>query len=131
MSNEYKSEVGNTQGAFFKGPVFYIVVVLLVVAGLFGLGKLTTLNDNKEPIKIESQASLHSKDAVAAVQNPSAEPTTVEGGGEFVASKNGKKYFSLTCGAAKTIKAENRIYFATQDEAKKAGYEPSAMCKDL
>lgn len=40
----------------------------------------------------------------------------------FVASKTGKKYYAVDAAAAKKIKAENRVSFATEDEAKAAGY---------
>ncbi len=41
----------------------------------------------------------------------------------FVASKTGKKYYPADSAAAKKIKAENRVAFATEEEAKAAGFE--------
>ncbi len=41
----------------------------------------------------------------------------------FVASKTGKKYYAADSAAAEKIKDENRVEFATEDEAKAAGYE--------
>jgi small subunit ribosomal protein S1 len=43
--------------------------------------------------------------------------------GGFVASKAGKKYYPADSAAAHKIKEENRIHFATEEEAKAAGYE--------
>jgi small subunit ribosomal protein S1 len=40
----------------------------------------------------------------------------------FVASKSGKKYYEIDSAAAKKIAEENRVYFKTEAEAKKAGY---------
>ncbi len=49
--------------------------------------------------------------------------------GDFFASNKGKKYYSVGCGAGKGIKIENRRYFATKEEAEKAGYEFSDACR--
>ena len=40
----------------------------------------------------------------------------------FVASKTGKKYYAADSAAGKKIKEENRVFFKTTEEAKKAGY---------
>jgi hypothetical protein len=50
--------------------------------------------------------------------------------GEYFASSRGKKYYSINCSAGKTIKVENRIYFATSAEAEGAGYELSGSCSN-
>jgi small subunit ribosomal protein S1 len=42
--------------------------------------------------------------------------------GVWVASKTGKKYYPADSAAAKKIKKENRVEFASEEEAKKAGY---------
>jgi small subunit ribosomal protein S1 len=42
--------------------------------------------------------------------------------GGFVASKTGKKYYPADSAAAKKIKEENRLHFATAEEAEKAGF---------
>jgi len=47
----------------------------------------------------------------------------------FVASKNGTKYYPLDCGGAKRIKEENKIWFASKEEAEKLGYLLSLTCK--
>lgn len=46
--------------------------------------------------------------------------------GAYVASKNGKDYYKIDC--KNRIKEENKVYFNTPDDAKKAGYAPSATC---
>lgn len=51
----------------------------------------------------------------------SAEKHAAESG-SFVASKTGKKYYPTDAAAAKKIKEENRVYFATDEAAKAAGY---------
>jgi hypothetical protein len=49
----------------------------------------------------------------------------------YMASKNGTKYYLPTCGTAKRIKEENRVWFATKDEAEAAGYSAAANCPGL
>lgn len=43
-------------------------------------------------------------------------------GGTFVASKTGKKYYPADSAAGKKIKEENRVEFASEKEAEKAGF---------
>lgn len=48
----------------------------------------------------------------------------------FVGSKNSDLYHDPSCATAKRIKEENQVWFATQEEAQKAGYSPSACTKE-
>jgi methylphosphotriester-DNA--protein-cysteine methyltransferase len=48
-----------------------------------------------------------------------------------VASKTGKKYHLPWCTGAKNIPENNKIWFNSIDEAKKAGYTPALNCKGL
>jgi len=43
-------------------------------------------------------------------------------GAKFVASKTGKKFYELDSAAGQKIKEENRVYFKTEKEAEKAGF---------
>jgi hypothetical protein len=47
----------------------------------------------------------------------------------YVASKNGKMYYSLGCSGAKRIKKENEVWFSTSLDAEKSGYTRSSTCK--
>ncbi len=49
-------------------------------------------------------------------------PHRSEATGAWVASKTGKKYYPADSAGAKKIKEENRVSFATEEEAQKAGY---------
>lgn len=48
---------------------------------------------------------------------------------QFVASKNGTKFYPIACKAAARINAENRIFFASAIDAQKAGFSASTQCK--
>ncbi|MBI4129325.1 hypothetical protein HY464_01380 [Candidatus Peregrinibacteria bacterium] len=54
------------------------------------------------------------------------EETTVlvPDGMQFVASRKGKKYYSVTSPISERIKPENRMYFSTNAEAEAAGFLP-------
>ena len=58
-----------------------------------------------------------SEGASERTEQPKAAPT-----GGFVASKSGKKYYAADSASGKKIKEENRVSFATEEEAKAAGY---------
>ena len=47
----------------------------------------------------------------------------------IVASKTGKKYYFVWCKAAANILDSKRVYFDTEDQAKRAGYSIAANCK--
>jgi len=55
-----------------------------------------------------------------------AQPSTATVAGEYVASRSGKTYYLVTC--SNRIKEENKIFFATAEDAEKAGLTPSKTC---
>jgi hypothetical protein len=123
---------------FFEGEqgrtILTILVVILVGLASFELGRLS-----KHPssgINVEYQASALATEAEAAVINTqstvsntvttSSKKPSNEG---YFASKRGKKYYPSDCSAGKTIKMENRIYFATEADAVARGFEKSTSCR--
>jgi len=48
----------------------------------------------------------------------------------FVASKNSKVYHLPSCKYAKRIKEENKIWFRSEEEAKRMGYRPHSCVLD-
>ncbi|MBP6883912.1 MAG: hypothetical protein KBC06_01620 [Candidatus Pacebacteria bacterium] len=115
--------------------VLIIIIVILVSFGSFELGRLSKEDSNAgikiiPPPILESAISGQGASAISAVtpakavQKP-ARPVD----NYFFASNRGSKYYSLGCSGGKTIKQENRVYFATAVEAEKAGYTLSSSCK--
>ena len=47
----------------------------------------------------------------------------------YVASKEGDKYHKPSCRLAKKIKAENKVTYGSEAEAKKDGKTPCGICK--
>ena len=110
----------------------YLTVVIILVATIsFGLGRLSKIREEKTPITIENVAVATSTEIIANTPNSQRATLTVGANKIFVASRNGKKYYYAWCDSAKVIKETNRVWFSTEDEAKKSGYEPAANCRGL
>ncbi|MFH1354284.1 MAG: hypothetical protein ABIH36_03260 [bacterium] len=58
------------------------------------------------------------------------ETPRVEEAGAFVGSVNSNLYHHKDCSSASRIKEENKIWFATTEEAEAAGYSPSKCTRD-
>ena len=51
--------------------------------------------------------------------------------GQYVASKNGTKYYFVWCSGVSRIKDENKVFFQKKEDAEVLGYEPSSTCVGL
>lgn len=124
----------------------YLSVVIIMVATIsFGLGRLSKIREEKTPITIEdrglnanSPLSTSNVDSAKTSDKNVTEKMLEQDFGNisqsqkiFVASKNGKKYYYAWCESANVIKEQNRVWFATKEEAEKAGYQPAANCRGL
>lgn len=112
---------------------FFIILIITLTAFIsFGLGRLSILQNRKTPITIENTAALVSdltelNDLETKFPNGNA----VFESGAFVASKNGTKYHFPWCPGAQRIKEENKVWFSSEEEAKKSGYAAASNCKGL
>ncbi len=95
-------------------------VIILVGFASFGLGRLS----NTLPLSSAALGLLPLKQGGEAegVLNP---------GGQIVASRTGAKYHFPWCAGAMAIAEKNKIYFASVEDARKAGYTPASNCKGL
>lgn len=130
LSAKFKGILRNTE---------YLLSVLIVVVSLasFALGRLSVehtvegKNDMYGHISSDTAQNTLISTGTPTVSDEmtnSASPTTAQG---YVASKSGTKYHLPWCGGAKQIKEENKIWFATKEEAERAGYEPASNCKGI
>lgn len=107
-----------------KDIILTAVIVLIAVIS-FGLGRLSKIRENNVPLTIENLK-------MEVIDTPGDKIINeVNTQKIFVASKNGKKYHYVWCESASGIKEENKIFFATKEEAQAAGYEPAVNCKGL
>ncbi len=106
------------------------LAILMSIIG-FGIGRLSALYKVKVPLRIEYGAqnrATSSQEAVsdAPVPKTSAHP---EGPVSVVASKKGTRYYFPWCDGVERLSEKNKISFATEAEAKVAGYTLAANCK--
>ena len=129
------TELANKIKSFLKEnrrDLFLAALVFLVSMGSFGLGRLSAVWPEKEPITIEEPEDEGQKpnDTTAAIVRPLSFGLSPSSG-SFVASKNGSSYHLPDCPGAKRIKEENRVWFKTEAEARAAGYKPAGNCPGL
>ncbi|HAE36920.1 TPA: hypothetical protein DCX66_02725 [Candidatus Nomurabacteria bacterium] len=109
-----------------------LCIVVLVGLSSFGLGRLSATNTSEEDIKLENTNDYIVKEG--AGKSIEAESSIDDVNSNFkekkyLASKNGKLYYTVSCSGAKRISEKNKVWFATSEEAKKAGYSLSSSCK--
>lgn len=107
--------------------VMVVIIIILVALGSFEIGRLSK-KGNSTGLKVEyngKEIDLSGEaNALSAVETDKSPNQKT-----FFASSRGSKYYSVGCSAGKTIKQENRIYFATGEEAEQAGYVLSSSCR--
>lgn len=109
-----------------RKDVFLSLVIILVAFLSFGLGRLSKIEEAKIPVRI-----IGTETPIPAAKNDASAVSAIPAGGNYVASKNGSKYFLPWCSGASQIKEENKIWFSSVEEAKATGYTPAANCKGL
>jgi len=104
-----------------------------IIAVSFELGTLAPIKQKHPDIyKIEGYFSPITNDISEPKDNiPVDKLDTSKEKGDYVASKNGTKYYFAWCSAASRIKDENKVYFKTKELAEAKGLEPSKTCPGL
>ncbi len=114
-----------------KNTILYLSIIVGVGISAFGLGRLS-LDNNINNIKNENITILdldklpenqYSNDNEIYIEQSFQQEEKM-----YVASKNGKMYYSLGCSGAKRIKVENQIWFRTSEDAEKSGYTKASSC---
>ncbi len=111
----------------------YLCVVVGVGVASFGFGRLSVSIDERSPspVQILNQGASAANYAKVVTNKSTQSPSSsfsITSSLPFVASKNGKLYYTSTCAGAKRIKEENKIWFANSGEAEDAGYQRSSSC---
>ena len=108
--------------------IFIVAVIILVGFGGFGLGRLSLASLTKSDVELytpDSQKGIVDTGGAVAPQEIS-----MQGNDRMlVASVTGSKYHLPWCSGALSIKEENKVWFASEEEARAAGYTPAANCK--
>lgn len=108
----------------------YVLVGILILLGIvsFGLGRLSATVNTRPPIQICS-GELFTE--MVPSQTATAIHTTTPQTDKYVASKNGTVYHLPWCSGAQRILEENKVWFATKEDAERAGYRPATNCKGI
>lgn len=112
---------------------YTVAVIILVGLSSFGLGRLSVIKGQNSHINIEKKSVLDS--LVVDKQSGLVADAVPDNGavksGQYVASRNGSKYYFPWCGGANNISEANKIWFKSTEEAKSKGYVPASNCKGL
>ena len=119
--------------------LYLLAGVLLVGALAFESGFLRGKLVQSEPLLISipavAESSNNEKTTITSGEQPasvkpetsSITPKPETGQCLFVGSRNSNKYHLNTCAVVKRIKPENKICFASKEDAEKRGYVPSCL----
>lgn len=113
----------------YEADLIISATIILVAFLGFGLGRLSKIEENKAPISIENIENIDAS-VIETLETPLGN-SIPKSNGKIVASKSGTKYHFPWCSGALRIKDDNKIWFFSEDEAKKAGYTPATNCKGL
>jgi len=132
--------LGKIKGYLEIDRVFYALILILLCAASFGLGRLSVVGDvGGPPIqKMTPRTSSQVGSPAAAQYIPEKATSTsvtpskeTSGEGAYVGSKNGTKYHLPWCSGAQRIKEENKVWFTDKESAEKAGYTPAGNCPGI
>ncbi|MCF7815678.1 MAG: hypothetical protein K9M10_01390 [Candidatus Pacebacteria bacterium] len=124
---------GLLNNADFVLSVLIIVVALIsFILGRFSVSEnvISTQNAARVLPQTDMLETVESIPRSSATNSQKTDTSNLSEGG-YVASKSGTKYHLPWCGSAKQIKEENKVWFATKEEAEKAGYTPASNCKGI
>lgn len=121
-------------------PLYTLILLLVVASIFFALGRLSSLEEKKSPIRVTYPNASQTSAAGLAIPSTTTgigttkENTPVvqsEAGGEVIGVKTSKKFYLPWCGVLKRAKPENQVHFASPDLARAAGYVAGGGCKGL
>ncbi len=117
---------------FAESLVISAIVVLVGVGG-FGLGRLTILQEQKGHLTIHAPAisSSEAKPTPLSANNSDTKQPVTLNTHNFVASKNGSKYYKAGCTNANRIKVANQVWFESAAAAISAGYKAASNCSPV
>ncbi|MDE2030967.1 MAG: hypothetical protein KGI58_01760 [Patescibacteria group bacterium] len=113
-----------------KDNIAYIYIILITIIGFssFLLGKLSVNNSHNINTKVDSIEIEQKLQNLSQNTDQSKSPIIKTSSNKYVASKNGKLYYSTICKSANRIKPENRVWFDVASDAEKSGYTLSSSC---
>lgn len=115
-----------------KVTLLYLFIIIGVGISSFCLGRLSIGGDINKNGNINGViiGEENAREDNKIINNENLPATSIQSSEKrYVASKNGKMYYSLGCSGSKRIKPENEVWFSTKEDAEKSGFTLSATCK--
>ncbi|MFA5770860.1 MAG: hypothetical protein WC894_05205 [Patescibacteria group bacterium] len=122
-----------------RKDIISVLIIIFVAFSSFGLGRLSKIEESKEGISIiyppnyEQMLTANVNQSLNAGAEKGSKvigkTTSDESNQTILASKNGTKYYFTWCSGVSRIKEENKIWFATEQEAQMRGLTKSSTCK--
>ena len=136
--NHFLDKIKGSQGIQAIDKMAF--VYLLMIAGLgiaaFGLGRLSVGMQGSSDSDIIFTQTPGMSDEISGQGNSQSQEASAASSASFnapaknyVASKNGKLYYSAGCTGAKRIKPANQVWFASVTQAEGLGYTLAPSCK--
>ena len=122
------SKIKDFLRVFLNEDVLLALIILFVATASFGLGRLSLTQNTKEPVVISNARETDLTASVGGAPSVTEKSTT---GIVYVASSQGTRYYRSDCASASRINEENKITFATKEEAELAGYSKALNCPGL
>jgi hypothetical protein len=120
-----------------KDAYTILTVVFVALSGYF-LGQLSAIESGRKPVVIEqffegSGGQVSQKTIKEEPAKPLSGQTAAVAAskGLYVGSKSSDKYHALHCSGAQRIAEANKVWFASKEEAERAGYSPAGNCKGI
>ena len=117
-------------GSLDKSLIFQAFIIIIVAIGSFLLGRISVDIKNDAEVDIVSNQDI--KLDISSKNYPKIPIKTTlsqsDASGKYVASKNGKLYYRIGCGASSRIKNENKVFFDTMKDAEEGGFQGSSSC---
>jgi hypothetical protein len=107
--------------------ILYIFIIIIVGFASFFLGRISI-----ESKREENSIIFINQDKITDNIQANALKSEFEGKkaiGNFVASKNGKLYYPVSCKLSNRLAEKNKVYFDTKEEAEGAGFTFATNCK--
>jgi hypothetical protein len=128
-----REKLGNFASIYRERAISFVGIVAVGVLG-FEFGAIEGQSRISSPpvIRVSEVSALAVRPDASVVPATNAAPSMREtppdtGACVFVGSKNSDKYHLPACSFAKRIKPENRVCFASEEDAKAKGYQPGCL----
>jgi|SRR3989344_1912346 len=109
-----------------QSEIVLTVAVILITTISFQSGKIFALKNFNKPLVIKDPPTAISSNKKSQSTNLT---TNSKIDSQIIASKNSTVYHFSWCSGAQRIKAENKIVFASEQEAQSRGYSLASNCK--